>query len=182
MEYKRPTLKKPANKRGPMPQYKWSKLKNYPNGSKNIYHSSRQGKIIVHLLPRQTLQQYWNIHGKFPNWERNNNNETNKNRKSTPYTKLAPGARTRRQTMGNSEFKFFFKFPNNNRRTMIFTNKQPIMKKPVKITGHFELAPGARTSNTRNKNFIYVYRWNSYTPRGIKPLIFTNKPLIYVKN
>lgn len=49
-----------------MPQYKWSKVKNYPNGSKNIFHSSPVGAIIVHLHPRQTLEQYWNIHGKFP--------------------------------------------------------------------------------------------------------------------
>jgi len=66
MEYKRPTVKKPGYKLAPMPQYKWSKLKNYPNGSKNIFHVSRQGKIIVHLHPRQTLEQYWNIFGKFP--------------------------------------------------------------------------------------------------------------------
>lgn len=66
MEYKRPSVKKPAYKRDPMPQYKWSKLKNYPNGSKNIFHLNRQGKIIVHLNPHQTLNQYWNIFGKFP--------------------------------------------------------------------------------------------------------------------
>ena len=66
MEHKRPTVKKPMYKRDPMPQYKWSKVKNYPNGSKNIFHNNVRGRIIVHLFPRQTLEQYWNIHGKFP--------------------------------------------------------------------------------------------------------------------
>lgn len=50
-----------------MPKLKWSKLKNYPNnGSKNLYHNSRMGRIIVHLLRGQRLENYWRVHGKFP--------------------------------------------------------------------------------------------------------------------
>lgn len=49
-----------------MPKLKWSKLKNYPNGSKNLFHNNARGRIVVHLLPRQTLEQYWAIYKKFP--------------------------------------------------------------------------------------------------------------------
>jgi hypothetical protein len=49
-----------------MPKYRWSKLKTYPNGSTNIYHNSRVGRIVVHLKPHQRLENYWRIHKKFP--------------------------------------------------------------------------------------------------------------------
>jgi len=48
---------------------KWSKLKNYPNGSKNLYHNNRtKGRIVLHLNRGQTIAQYLAVHGRLPNW------------------------------------------------------------------------------------------------------------------
>lgn len=48
---------------------KWSLLKGYPNGSKNIYHNNRsRGRILLHLEPKQTIAQYLAVHGQLPNW------------------------------------------------------------------------------------------------------------------
>lgn len=71
--FKRPTVRRPA--RVPtenvilvMPNFKWSKLAGYKNGSKNLYHNNRTTglRTIIHLAPKQTLKQYFNTHGGFP--------------------------------------------------------------------------------------------------------------------
>lgn len=71
--FKRPTARRPA--RAPetpvvlvMPQYKWSKLAGYKNGSKNLYHNNRATglRTIIHLARDQTLKQYFNTHRGFP--------------------------------------------------------------------------------------------------------------------
>jgi len=71
--YKRPTVRRPA--RAPekpvvlvMPNYKWSKLATYTNGSKNLFHNNRATGIrtIVHLQRGQSLKQYFNTYKGFP--------------------------------------------------------------------------------------------------------------------
>lgn len=48
---------------------KWSKLTQYPNGSKNLYHNNRtRGRIVLHLERGQTIEQYLQQHGQLPNW------------------------------------------------------------------------------------------------------------------
>lgn len=48
---------------------KWSKLMQYPNGSKNLYHNNRtRGRIVIHLNKGQTIEQYLAVHGQLPNW------------------------------------------------------------------------------------------------------------------
>jgi hypothetical protein len=48
---------------------KWSKLMQYPNGSKNLYHNDRtRGRVTIHLERGQTIEQYLQQHGRLPNW------------------------------------------------------------------------------------------------------------------
>jgi hypothetical protein len=48
---------------------KWSKLAQYPNGSKNLYHNNRtRGRITIRLERGQTIEQYLQQHGRLPNW------------------------------------------------------------------------------------------------------------------
>lgn len=51
-----------------MADLKWSKLTQYPNGSKNLYHNDRtRGRMVVHLERGQRLQDYIQAHG-LPNY------------------------------------------------------------------------------------------------------------------
>lgn len=71
--FKRPTVRRPA--RTPtenvvlvMPNFKWSKLAAYKNGSKNLYHNNKSTglRTVIRLARNQTLKQYFNTHGGFP--------------------------------------------------------------------------------------------------------------------
>jgi len=70
--YKQPTVRKVKPKNQSvilvMPQYRWSKLKNYVNGSKNLYHNNTQRglRTVIRLARGQTVQQYFNSHRGFP--------------------------------------------------------------------------------------------------------------------
>jgi DNA-binding protein YbaB len=71
--FKRPTVRRPT--RTPtenvvlvMPNFKWSKLAGYKNGSTNLYHNNRSTglRTIIRLARNQTLKQYFNTHKGFP--------------------------------------------------------------------------------------------------------------------
>lgn len=70
--FKRPTVRKSKPKNEPvilvMPQYRWSKLQGYANGSKNLYHNNIQRglRTVIRLARKQTVQQYFNSHRGFP--------------------------------------------------------------------------------------------------------------------
>ena len=70
--FKRPTVRKSKPKNEPvilvMPQYRWSKLQGYANGSKNLYHNNIQRglRTVIRLSRGQTVQQYFNSHRGFP--------------------------------------------------------------------------------------------------------------------
>lgn len=69
--FKRPTVRKSKPKNEPvilvMPQYRWSKLQGYANGSKNLYHNNIQRglRTVIRLSRGQTVQQYFNSHRGF---------------------------------------------------------------------------------------------------------------------